>query len=832
MPELLRDFHFGVRLLAKSPVFAATAVGLLAVGISANTLIFSVVNALLLRPLPVSHPENLVRLVEVHPNDFVTWGLPYDLCEALASRDSSLSEVLCQGETDAAFSDGTSIERVRVHLVSPNFFSSLGVHAHLGRVLTSEDERTAAMNAVLSYDFWRRRFRRDPSILGRRIILRGHPFTIVGVSPEGFNGLAVDTSPDLRVPASVDRLVAEPDADMSAAARPQFGQIFGRLRQGVLFERAASEVDARLHAIYTDLLDQIFPRAKGIAPAKRAIDSHLRLESVANGVSTLRTQFSGGLEVLMAGVALLLLMACANVAGLLLARSAVRDQEMSIRLALGASHGRIVRQLLTEGLLLALLGGVAGVLLTRACLPLLIYALPPIRDRAAVLQPLAVHIDIDFRVLVFSIVITLVTAALFALSPALRGARADVASTLRGGRATTRRLLSRNLIVTAQVAVCTLILMGAALLVETLERMRSMNAGFDRDHVVTFTIDASLRGYKPERGRALSKALLEQAGALPGVAAAGIASRALMRGTGMKNTFGAAGSRINASDFLNSSVNSVMPGYFGTLGMRVISGRDFTWFDRNGTAPRKVIVNQIFARRFFPGRTPIGKLFGGPGPDGVARAANEIVGVVSDAKYRSLREPIPPTVYNPIVDGFDSDFILHVRTAQRPETMIAPVRELLRSLDPELPFIEVRSLREEVEASLWQERLLAWLSTIFGGIAALLASIGLYGALDYAVKARTREIGVRMALGAGPARIIGLLSREVLLWIAGGVALGLCGYAAAAVWVERVLYGVGSWDLIAVVGVLLLVGLLAAIAAAPATYRAVRIDPASALRAE
>jgi predicted permease len=817
MSEFVGDLRFGVRLLAKSPVFTATAALLLAVGISANTLIFSVVNALLLRPLPVSYPETLVRLVEAHPTGFVTWSLPFTVCDPVASRATSLSEVICQGETDVAFSDGASTERVRVHLVSPNFFSSLGVHAALGRVLTAEDQRTGAMNAVLGYGFWQRRFQRDASVLGRSIVLRGHPFTIVGVTPEGFNGLAVETSPDIRVPSAVNRSLAEPFTGSDSDSQPLFGQIFGRLRVGVPIERASAEAEG--------FLDLIYPSSRSKAPGRGVSDSRLRLESVASGVSTLRAQFSRGLGVLMAGVALLLLMACANVAGLLLARSAVRAHEMGIRLALGASPGRIVRQLLTEGLLLALLGGALGALLTRACLPLLVYALPPIRDRAAVLQPLAVHIGIDLRVLVFAMAITLLTTVLFALSPALRGARADVASVLKGGRTTTRRLLPRNLIVMAQVAVCTLILMGAALLVGTLERMRSMNPGFDRDRVVTFTIDPGLRGYKPEQSRALSKALLEKTSGLPGVAAASIASRALMRGTGLKATIGATGARISAADFLNTSINSVTPGYFATMGMRVLAGRDFNWFDRSRTTPRKVIVNQAFARRFFTGRSPIGERVG-------AKADFEIVGLVGDAKYRSLREPIPPTFYNPAVDGFDSDFVLHVRTQQRPEAMIAPVQQVLRSLDPELPFLEVKTLREEVEASLWQERLLAALSSAFGGIAALLASIGLYGALDYAVKTRRREIGVRMALGAQPARIVSLLSRETLLLVAGGAALGLCAYAAAAVWLRRVLYDVRSWEPVAVGSVLLLVGLIAAIATAPAVYRAVRIDPASALRAE
>jgi predicted permease len=828
----LRDLQFGVRLLERSPAFTATAVLLLAVGISANTLIFSVLHALLLRPLPVAHPENLVRLIEVHPNEFVTWDLPYGLCEALAARAASLSEVICQGQADVAFRDGSVTERVRVHLVSPNFFSSLGVHASLGRVLTADDERSAARSAVLSYGFWRRRFQGDPSVMGRSILLRGNPFTVVGVTPEGFNGLAVDTSPDLRVPAAVDRLLMETQRDMNPAARPLFGQVFARLREGVPVERASSEVDSQMHAAYADLLEQIFPPLKGTAPQKTAVRSRLRLEPVANGVSALRGPFSRGLEVLMAGVALLLLMACANVAGLLLARSAARSQEMGVRLALGASPGRIVRQVLTEGLLLALLGGAAGTLLARGCLPWVVRLLPPMRDRAAILQPLSLQVQLDAWVLAFTLAIALLTVVLFAASPALRVARADVASALRGGRTTTQRLLGRRLIVVAQVAICTLILIGAVVLVRTLQRMRSIDPGFDRDRVVTFTLDTDLRAYQPEQSRTFSKALLERVRALPGVSAAALASLALMRGTGMKSTFGRPGARIEPADFLNSSLNAVSPDYFETMGMRLLAGRDFHWFDRHPTDHRRVIVNQAFATRFFPGRNPLGERFGGARPGNVAGAECEIVGVVSDAKYRSLRETIPPTVYSPVVDGFDSRFILHVRAAQSPEAIIAPVREALRALDPELPFVEVRTLREEVETSLWQERLLAALSTCFGTIAALLAGIGLYGALDYAVRSRTREIGVRMALGAQPARIARLVSREASLLIAGGITLGLGAYAAAAAWIRHVLYDVAPWEPVALVSVVLLVGLLALIATAPATYRALQVDPASALRVE
>ena len=828
MPDLLRDLNFGARILIKSPVFTVTAVLLLAVGIGANMLIFSVINALLLRPLPVANPETLVRVVDVHPNDFLTWDLPYDFCATAALNDRDFSESICQGEADVAFRDADSTERVRVHLVSPNFFSSLGVRARLGRVLSDDDERTQARNAVLACGFWQRRFHGDASIVGRTVNLGGYLFTIVGVSPEDFNGLTVDTSPDIRVPAALDRLIVQRFAGTSVNARPLFGQAFARLRPGVTLERANADLDRLLVGPYNAELDKINPGSG----APSVIATHLRLESVANGVSNLRGQFSSGLEVLMTGVALLLLMACANLAGLLLARSTARTGEFAIRLALGASRGRLVRQLLIEGTLLAVLGGAAGIALTTFCLPLLVHALPPVRDRAAVLQPQAVHVALDWRVLGFALLVTFATAILFALSPALRSARADVVTALTAARTATRRAWSRHLIVSAQVALCTLILIGAALLIATLERMRTMSPGFDRDRVVTFTIDPGVRAYQADQARALSKALLERTRALPGVDDAGLAWRAVMRGTGMKATLAPAGSRVTANDFMSSSLNQVTPEYFATMGMTLLAGRSFNAFDREPTNPKRVIVNQAFARRFFPGRNPIGQRFGYVGKDGLAQASNEIIGVVSDAKYRSLREPIPPTVFNSALDGFDSGFVLHVRTRQRPEAMIAPVRDALRTLDPEMPIIEASTLRDEVETSLWQERLLAWLASLFGAVSVLLASIGLYGALDYAVKSRTREIGIRVAVGAHPLTVAGMLSREALLIVASGIVVGFGAYAAAAIWIERVLYDVRPWEPFAVIAVSTLVLFIGVAATALPVLRAIRINPAIALRAE
>ncbi|MGH9722108.1 MAG: ABC transporter permease [Bryobacteraceae bacterium] len=819
MTGFLRDVRFGLRLLARNPVFTATSALLLAIGISANTLIFSVVDALLLRELPVARPHELVRLVVIHPTNFVTWELDYELYEALAAKRSSFSEVLCQGNADVGLVDGTSTERVRISLVSPNFYSSLGVGAHLGRADTT--------GAVLSYDFWQRRFRGDPAVLGRGLILNGHAFVVIGVLPRGFNGLSPDTSPDIRVPVTADRLLTEIDAE----ERRVGVEIFGRLRSGFTLEKAEAEARVLLRAADKEGLKR--RQARNQAVQRDFLETNYRLEDAGRGISTLRTQFSRGLVMLMAGVGLLLLMACANVAGLLLARSAVRAQEMSVRLALGANPWRVARQLLTESLLLAVIGGIAGMLLTYACLPLLTGALPPIRDRLAVLQPLAVRIDIDWRVLAFAIAATLATAVLFGISPALQGARVDLSTALRASRTGTRRLSAQKLAVAAQVAVCTLLLVGAALLIKTLERMRAMDPGFDRDHVVTFTIDPRMRGYKPERAERLSLDLLDRTRELPGMAAASIAGRALMRGTGVKATFGAEGTRISANDFLNTSVNQVMPGYFDTMGIRLVTGRNFIPSDDPRQKPSKVIVNQAFARRFFPGADPIGKRFGPTGPSGLAVGSWEVIGVVTDAKYRSLREEIPPTLYGPAFRGFGyGPFVLHVRTLQQPEAMIGPVRNVLRSLDPELPFVEVKTLREEVETSLWQERLLAALSSIFGAIAALLATIGLYGALDFAVKTRGREIGVRIALGAEPIRIARLLLREILLLVVGGVALGLGFYAMSARWIRQALYEVQTTDPAAIGSALVLVAVIAILAAAPPVCRAIRIDPATALRQE
>ena len=823
MSAFWRDIRFSVRLLVASPVFTVSVWLLLGIGIGANTLIFSVVDTLLLRTIPVKQPEQLVRVIEVRPTGFVTWNHPYVLCQNVPT----LTNVLCQGDLDVAFDSGSATERIRINTISPNFFSELPMYPLMGRLLTPADDDPGVLNAVVSYDFWQRRMGGPANAVGRTVRLNGRAFTVVGVLPQAAPSLLVDTQPELRVSISSGRLLSQQRRGGDDDPLSPFVQIFGKLPAGTSLERAEAEIDPYLSRIYEDAYTRAYPKAAN-AMSGSLSESHFRLESATHGVSALREQFARGLPLLMASVALLLLMACSNVAGLLLSRLELRAQEISIRLALGAGRWRIARQLLTESLLLAIPGGGLGIAATFALRPLLLAALPRLRDRGAVIQPLALHLDINWRVLVFVTMVTLLTAILCGLAPVLRNASA------RGNRTATARSWTRQVLMTAQVAICVLLLAGAGVLVETFRQMEQMDIGFDRNHIVTFTVDPSLKAYTPERAQMLSHQLFDTARTLPGVEAAAMANRGLMRGTGIKATLGAAGKPIRREDFLNTSFNGVTPGYFRTMGMRILAGRDYTWFEDPKKTPQDVIVNEAFVHRLFPGLSPaeaIGKRFGAKGPDGLALGNDQIVAVVSDAKYRSLREPIPATFY-PSATTFNSDFILHLRTQGDPATLIAPVRAILRSLDPELPFIEAAPLREDVEASLWQERLLAWFSSILGGFAALLAGLGLYGALDFAVRSRTREVGIRVALGAGPSRVVQLLSRQTLLIVAAGSAVGLYCYFLSSHWIRQAVFNVVPFEPWALAAALVFVLAVALLSIAAPINRAVRIEPSSALRHE
>jgi len=812
------DLRYAMRMLVKSPAFTLTVAGLLALGIGANAAIFSALNALLLRPLPVRQPQQLVRLVQTVPRIGVTSSFDREVYEALKQHAGTLSAVFGDAEWPVAMDDPKPAEQVRVHVVTPEFFDVLGVAALYGRTLTADDakEDSGAPPAVLSYGFWERRFAGDAHVVGRSITLRGHKFVVVGVMPRTFNGITADTAPDLRIP-----LRAFPLLRFEGAFREDGValEIAARLKPGI----SPAQAQAECFAIWRAAAEDAMRRANATPDQIRSdLARGLQVESIERGVSVLRDRFGLALQLLAGSAGLLLLLMCSNVAGLLLARTAARREEIVVRLALGATRARLVRQMLAESALLACLGAAGGWLVATLSMPLLVRALPPMRDRLTTQLALSLDVAPDTRVLLFATGVSIATALLFGLAPALAASRVSLDGVLRGARSTRGGRL-RPVLVVFQVALCTLLLAGAGLLVRSFQRLHGMDPGFDAAHIVTFTVYPGLSGYSQERCDRLRLALLDRVRALPGVAAAASASRAVMRGSGLKITVLPEGQNITQADFLDTSVNTVSPEYFDTMGMRILTGRGFQDADR-GAKPIRVLVNQTFARQFFPGIDPVGRrLWNSVG------TLWEIVGVASDAKYRSLREPMTPTYYNL---GSDDVFVLIVRTRMRPETIIQPVRRELAALDPALPFIEIHTLAEEVDASAASERLTATLASLFGLLAAVLVALGIYGLLSYAVAQRRREIGIRMAVGARPRDIAQMIGRQALAMVALGVAAGLAAAWEAAPAIRSLLYGVAPADGVSLGAAAVFVLMVAALATAIPAGRATLVEPAAALRDE
>jgi len=522
-------------------------------------------------------------------------------------------------------------------------------------------------------------------------------------------------------------------------------------------------------------------------------------------------------------------MICANLAGLLLARGATRREEMGLRLAIGATRARLVRQMLTESFLLMALGALGGVLVAIFLAPVLTRALPPIRDLGTRRLPISLDLALNHRVLFFSLTSSALTAMLFGLGPAIAASRTSLDSVLRGIHAT-RLWRGRKVLVAFQVAVCTLLLVISGLLAETLEHLYDVNPGFDRDHLVTFTANPSLSGSTTEQVSARLQALLDRVGQLPGVVSAGLSLRGVMRAYGIGMTVGPAGQPISPTDFLNTSANVVSPGYFETMGMRIIAGRNFRSDEDATSKPVKTVVNQAFVDRFFPNIDPVGRLFGKNSPGEVAGASYVILGVVTNAKYRSLREPMRPIVYTSAGTNFPFGFVLNVRTRGNPESMIQPVRQALSAIDPALPLLEVDTVSEEVKQSMAGERLAASLATIFGVLAAFLAAVGIYGLLAYLITLREREVGIRVALGARRLDIGLLIGKQALAMIVGGLVLGLGAAAVVAPWTSSILYGVAPWSSRSFFGATALVLAVAVFGTAIPFVRATRIEPAAALR--
>jgi predicted permease len=818
--DFVRDILYAFRLIRKAPLFALYVIVPLALGIGLNGAIFILLDTLLLRPLPVRNPDQLVRLVQIVQNLGPRSNYSYDALEALQRKSTSLSEIIGFADANTAVRDSSGVSRIRCQMVTGNFFTALGVQPLYGRVLTPADslDPAAAPPVVVSYPYWRSQLQRDPAMAGGTITLDDRPFTVVGVMPRRFNGLEAETAPDIFVPLTAASLVSRTNPDANSFRKFEYS-LAARLRPGVNPERARAETAAIMHAAMETDRDSM------------ARNERLELEPIGKGVSLIRPKFASGLILLMSGVGLLLLMICANVGGLLLARASARREETTVRLAMGATTGRLVRQWLTESLVLTAMGAAAGLCVAYVAAPLLIRALPPLRDRGATLLTLSVDLRPDRRMLAFAIALCLVCALFAGLPAAFQATRANLQGSLKAARATSRQPL-RWMLVALQIGLCTFLLAGAGLLVSTFRHLRALDPGFDRDHIVTFSLDPEMAQYTVPQAVSLRTRLLAAVRDLPEVESAASAMLGLMRGTGIKTTAAPEGQIAPRSDFLNSSMNFISPDYFETMRIPLLAGRNFRP-DEPESKLAHVIVNRAFVRRFFPNVDPIGQKFG-IGTEKIVPGDYEIIGVAGDAKYRSLREVVPPTIYNFAYSDpkYVAGFILHVRTKNRPEAVIQSVRRVLNQIDPRLPFYEIRTLSEEVDATLWAERLLAWLSSVFAAAAAVLVTLGVYATLAYAIAQSRREIGIRMALGARAADVLRLFSARPMRIAGLGVLLGLAGFYAATPALSSVLYEVSSTDPITVVSSGAAVLAIALAATMIAVSAALRVDPAIVLRDE
>ena len=817
--DLIRDLRHSLRQIARAPGFFAIAALLIATGIAATTQIFTFVDALLLRPLPVRDPQNLVQLFEQQPKRPADPFFDFGFYRRLAHNSATLFAVVGQIDTARSWESNGRVERVHAVAVTADFFTHFGVAPLLGRLLGENDTHVA----VLAYPFWSRSFGSDPKVLGQVMRLQGHPFTIVGIASQGFTGTTIDSSPDLWMPfTNLPDFSRVPDPNMDHYVT----EIIARLRPGVSVDRAQQDAAAA----WLRYLQETAPTDAG--DYHRLKRGRLEVHSIAHGISPIRDQSKTAILLLLAGTGLLMLMVCANVGGLLLSRATARERETAIRVALGASRKRILQQRFTESLLLTCVGGCAGLSLAYAGLPVLTRMMPPahgIGFDPGEIRTLAIRPSLDLRVAGFCLALCLLTAVICALAPAWSSVRADVNTALKSALSDRKNRFFQSVLCGFQVALCTTLLISAGSIVRSLANLRAVDSGFDRDHVTVFSIDPHIRGYDSQRNWSLQRRLLNGVRNLPGAEGAALADRALMRGIGLGVSVVFPG---DTGGVINCSFNSVSPEYFNVLKIRLLAGRTFTQFDSAESKLTHVIVNEAFVRKFLPGRQALAATFA-TGQKFV-EPKYEIVGVVSDTRYRSLRETPPPILYTDAFGptAYPDTFILHVRSQGDPHAIIQPVRHLLQSIDPALPLYQVATLSEEVNHSLWQERLLSTLTSCFAAFALALSAIGLYGILAYYVTRRNREVGLRMALGASSQQVVWLVIQRIVPILAIGVIAGAALSRLITVSAQSLLFGVQLVDPLAnIAAALLLVAIGVGAAVAP-TLRALRIDPAATLRQE
>jgi len=834
MGTLLQDLRYAFRTLRKSPLFVSVAVLSLALGIGANTAIFTLINQLILQYLPVRHPEELVLLTargHHYGSNSGSNALSYPMYQDFRDKNQVFQGMFCRhGEVMSASFEGRT-ELVSAEMVSGNYFPVLGVGAALGRVFNASDDLMQGGHplAVLSFGYWKTRFGGDRGVIGKKIVVNGYPLTIVGVSEQGFNGVEPGNSPQIRIPITMQDSMPPGQTFLQLSnRRRRFIQVFGRLKPGMTIERAKAGLQPLFHQILEmEVQQEAFAKASPYSK-QEFLKMWMDVLPGSKGRSQLREQFSKPLLALMAIVGLVLLIACSNLANLLIARASSRQKEIAVRLALGASRWRLIRQLLAESVLLSLAGGAAGLMLAvwmdRAL----------IRFQPADVWGITLSSTPDAAVLLFTLLVSLVTGILFGLVPGLQATRPELATTLKdeaGSVAGGTSAGLRKSLVVAQVALSLLLLVGAGLFLQSLNNLKELHPGFETRNLVTVAVEPTLNGYKPELGRQYYRRLLERLEALPGVKSVALAVIPLLADNEWDNWVTIEGFTPKQGEIPDPHMQFCSPRFLETLNIPILLGRDFTIKDGQG-APKVGIVNEKFARRYFAGVSPIGRHVGFGGDPGT-KADIEIVGVVGDTKYENMRDEIPYEFYVPwMQQNFVLGMTAYVRTEGAPVSFFGTLRRAVRDVDASVPTYEMRTLDKQVDNSLVTERLLATLSSAFGILATLLAAIGLYGVMAFMVARRTREIGIRMALGATGGSVVWLVMREVLLLAAAGLGIGVASALGLTRLVEAQLFGVKPTDsatlilaAVGIAGVAMLAGYLPA-------RRATAIDPMQALRFE